>query len=68
MSYHGVWFGGISVGGLPLNKKHFSLLENVDHISSTHNIDKNAFSKGLPDWGAELANDLLRIIKKIWGR
>ena len=63
-AYHGVGFGGISVGGLPLNKKHFSLLENVDHISSTHNIDKNAFSKGLPDWGADLANDLLRIIKK----
>ena len=63
-AYHGVGFGGISVGGLPLNKKHFSLLENVDHISTTHNLEKNAFSKGMPDWGVDLADDLLQIIKK----
>ncbi len=63
-AYHGVGFGGISVGGLPLNKKHFSLLENVDHVVTTHNLDKNAFSKGVPQWGMELADDLLRIIEK----
>ena len=63
-AYHGVGFGGISVGGLPLNKKHFPLLNNVDHIITTHNLEKNAFTKGLPKWGAELADDLLRIIDK----
>ena len=63
-AYHGVGFGGISVGGLPLNKKHFSLLHNVDHISTTHNLDKNSFSRGMPGWGAHLADDLLRIIEK----
>ena len=63
-AYHGVGFGGISVGGLPLNKKHFSLLDNVDHIITTHNLEKNAFSKGIPEWGSELADDLIRIIEK----
>ena len=63
-AYHGVGFGGISVGGLPLNKKHFSVLENVDHVVTTHNLDKNAFSKGSPKWGMELADDLLRVIEK----
>ena len=63
-AYHGVGFGGISVGGLPLNKKHFSLLNDVDHIVTTHNLEKNAFSRGKPKWGGELADDLLRIIEK----
>ena len=63
-AYHGVGFGGISVGGLPLNKKHFSLLDNVDHIVTTHNLEKNAFSRGIPEWGGELADDLIRIIEK----
>ena len=63
-AYHGVGFGGISVGGLPLNKKHFSLLDNVDHIVTTHNLEKNAFSRGVPEWGSELADDLIRIIEK----
>ena len=63
-AYHGVGFGGISVGGLPLNKKHFSLLDNVDHIVTTHNLEKNAFSRGIPEWGSELADDLIRIIEK----
>ncbi len=63
-AYHGVGFGGISVGGLPLNKKHFSLLDNVDHIITTHNLEKNAFSRGMPEWGDELADDLLSIIEK----
>ena len=63
-AYHGVGFGGISVGGLPLNKKYFSLLDNVDHIVTTHNLEKNAFSRGIPEWGSELADDLLSIIEK----
>ena len=63
-AYHGVGFGGISVGGLPLNKKHFSLLDNVDHVVTTHNLEKNAFSRGEPEWGCELADDLYRIIEK----
>jgi beta-alanine--pyruvate transaminase len=63
-AYHGVGFGGISVGGLPLNKQHFSLLKNVDHIVTTHNLEKNAFSKGMPEWGGDLAEDLHRIIEK----
>ena len=63
-SYHGVGFGGISVGGLPYNKNHFSLLPNVAHICDTHNPEQNAFSKGQPDWGKELADDLLRVIEK----
>ena len=63
-AYHGVGFGGISVGGLHLNKKHFSLLPNVEHICATHNLEKNSFSKGQPDWGKELADDLLRVIEK----
>jgi beta-alanine--pyruvate transaminase len=63
-AYHGVGFGGISLGGLPYNKTHFSLLNNVDHICDTHNPEKNAFSKGQPDWGKELADDLLKVIEK----
>ena len=63
-SYHGVGFGGISVGGLPYNKNHFSLLPNVAHICDTHNLKRNAFSKGQPDWGKKLADDLLRVIEK----
>ena len=63
-AYHGVGFGGISVGGLSYNKDHFPLLTNVDHICDTYNLKRNAFSKGQPDWGKELADDLLRIIEK----
>lgn len=53
--YHGVGFGGISIGGLPNNQKHFPLLPNIAHLPHTHNLEKNAFSKGLPSLGAELA-------------
>ena len=61
--YHGVNFGGISVGGMVPNRKAFSacLLPGVDHISHTHNLENAAFSKGQPEWGAHLADDLLRI-------
>jgi beta-alanine--pyruvate transaminase len=60
--YHGVGFGGISVGGIVNNRKFFgSLLTGVDHLSHTYNRDTQAFSKGEPEWGAHLADDLERI-------
>ncbi len=61
--YHGVGFGGISVGGIVNNRKFFgSLLNGVDHLPHTHNLKENAFSKGLPNWGAHLADELERIV------
>ncbi len=62
--YHGVGFGGISVGGIAPNRKTFSgsLLGNVDHLPHTHNLERNAFSKGQPAWGAHLADELERLI------
>jgi beta-alanine--pyruvate transaminase len=55
--YHGVNFGGISVGGLVMNRKHFGQTLDVDHLPHTL-LEKNRFSKGLPDLGSELANNL----------
>ncbi|NIE64846.1 aspartate aminotransferase family protein [Burkholderia sp. Ax-1719] len=62
--YHGVGFGGISVGGIGANRKTFSgqLLPAVDHLPHTHNLEHNAFTKGQPAWGAHLADDLERIV------
>src|SRR6476469_7985074 len=61
--YHGVGFGGISVGGIVGNRKFFgSLLAGVDHLPATYNRAEQAFSKGEPDWGAHLADDLERIV------
>jgi beta-alanine--pyruvate transaminase len=61
--YHGVGFGGISVGGIVNNRKFFgSLLAGVDHLPSTYNREHQAFSKGEPDWGEHLADDLERIV------
>ncbi len=61
--YHGVNFGGISVGGIVSNRKMFgSLLTGVDHMPHTHFPDRNAFSRGVPEHGAEVANELERII------
>src|SRR5688500_4626929 len=61
--YHGVNFGGISVGGIVSNRKMFgSLLTGVDHLPHTHNLEKNAFTRGEPEHGAELANELERIV------
>jgi beta-alanine--pyruvate transaminase len=61
--YHGVGFGGISVGGIVSNRKFFGpMLAGVDHLPHTHNLEKNAFSKGQPEWGAHLADDLERIV------
>jgi beta-alanine--pyruvate transaminase len=61
--YHGVGFGGISVGGIVANRKFFgSLLAGVDHLPTTYNREHQAFSKGEPEWGAHLADDLERIV------
>ncbi|WP_027815319.1 aspartate aminotransferase family protein [Paraburkholderia bannensis] len=62
--YHGVGFGGISVGGIGANRKTFSgqLLPAIDHLPHTHNLEQNAFTKGQPAWGAHLADDLERIV------
>ncbi len=60
--YHGVNFGGISVGGIVTNRKMFgTLLSGVDHIRHTHD-PRNAFSRGQPEHGAELADDLERLV------
>ncbi|MDH3768186.1 MAG: aspartate aminotransferase family protein, partial [Gammaproteobacteria bacterium] len=61
--YHGVNFGGISVGGMAPNRKAFSanLIPGVDHLRHTHSLEHNAFSKGQPRWGAHLADDLERL-------
>ena len=61
--YHGVNFGGISVGGMVANRKHFgTLLAGVDHLRHTHDLARNAFSRGQPEHGAELADDLERLV------
>jgi len=61
--YHGVGFGGMSVGGLPNNRKWFGPgLPGVDHLRHTLDIGRNAFSQGLPEHGIELAEDLERVI------
>jgi beta-alanine--pyruvate transaminase len=61
--YHGVNFGGMSVGGIVPNRKVFSpvLLPGVDHLRHTLDIERNAFSRGLPAHGIELADDLERL-------
>ena len=59
--YHGVGFGGISVGGLVNNRKTFPLLP-ADHLPHTHDMARNAFSRGQPIHGAELADHLERIV------
>jgi beta-alanine--pyruvate transaminase len=61
--YHGVNFGGMSVGGMTLNRKAFgaSLLPGVDHLPHTWNLEHNAFSRGQPAWGGHLADELERL-------
>ena len=62
--YHGVGFGGISVGGMVNNRKFFGpLLPGVDHLRHTLDLERNAFSRGLPVHGAELADDLERLVQ-----
>jgi beta-alanine--pyruvate transaminase len=62
--YHGVGFGGISVGGMVNNRKAFaaSMIPGVDHLPHTLDVEHNAYSRGLPQWGAHLANELERLI------
>ena len=60
--YHGVGFGGISVGGLVNNRRTFPTLPNIDHLRHTHDA-RNLFSRGLPEHGAELADDLERLVQ-----
>ncbi len=61
--YHGVGFGGISVGGMVNNRKFFgAMLPGVDHLPHTHSLEHNAFSRGLPAWGAHLADELERLV------
>ncbi|MCH7538850.1 MAG: aspartate aminotransferase family protein [Proteobacteria bacterium] len=61
--YHGVGFGGISVGGIAKNRMHFGgLLTGVDHLPHTHSLEHAAFSRGQPEWGAHLADELERLV------
>jgi len=61
--YHGVGFGGISVGGMVMNRKFYgSLLGGVDHLPHTHSLEHNAFSRGQPEWGGHLADALEGIV------
>lgn len=62
-AYHGVNFGGMSVGGIVPNRKMFSanLIPGVDHIRATMNLEHTAFTRGQPEWGAHLADDLERL-------
>ena len=61
--YHGVGFGGISVGGIATNRKSFGpLLTGVDHLPHTHNLAQNAYTRGEPEYGAHLADELERIV------
>jgi len=62
--YHGVGMGGISVGGIAPNRKMFAplMIPGVDHLPHTWNPSQMAYSRGLPTWGAHLAEDLERIV------
>ncbi len=58
-AYHGVGFGGTSVGGIAPNRKAFgNLLMGIDHLKHTHSLEHNAFSRNQPAWGAHLADEL----------
>jgi beta-alanine--pyruvate transaminase len=61
--YHGVGFGGTAVGGIVANRKQFgALLAGVDHLPHTYNREHQAFTKGEPEWGAHLADELERLV------
>lgn len=60
--YHGVGFGGLAVGGIVNNRRVYPLLPGSDHLRHTHDLDRNAFSRGQPEHGAELADDLERLV------
>lgn len=62
-AYHGVGFGGISVGGMVNNRKHFGpMLAGVDHLPHTYSREHQPFANGQPAWGAHLAEDLERLV------
>ncbi|MCK6371567.1 MAG: aminotransferase class III-fold pyridoxal phosphate-dependent enzyme, partial [Gammaproteobacteria bacterium] len=62
--YHGVGFGGISVGGIVSNRRMFNaaLIPGVDHLPATLDLAHNAYSRGQPAWGAHLAEELEQIV------
>ena len=62
--YHGTNFGGVSVGGIEKNRTQFNkFLPEVYHLKDTHNLEKNAYSKGQPEWGVELLDELNQMIQ-----
>ena len=65
-AYHGVGFGGMSVGGIPKNREAWraSLLPGTDHLRHTHDLARNAWSRGQPEHGVEFADDLERLVAK----
>lgn len=60
--YHGIGFGGVSVGGIVNNRRSFVQLPGVDHLPHTLDIERNAFTRGQPDQGADLADALERLV------
>ncbi len=60
--YHGVGFGGISVGGIVSNRRSFVQLPGVDHLPHTFDLEKTAFTRGQPDWGAHFADALESLV------
>jgi beta-alanine--pyruvate transaminase len=64
--YHGVGFGGIAVGGIEANRKQFAgqMLPAIDHMRHTHDLTRNAYSRGQPEHGAEFADSLEEMIAK----
>ena len=63
LAYHGVGFGGMSVGGMANNRRAFGpMLPGVDHLPHTLDLQRNAFSRGLPEHGVEHADELERLV------
>ena len=63
-AYHGVNFGGISVGGMMRNRSVYGpMVAGVDHLPHTHDLARNAFSRGQPEYGAEFADALERLVQ-----
>jgi beta-alanine--pyruvate transaminase len=63
-AYHGMGWGGLSVSGLGRHRRDFGpLLPEVDHLPHTHDIKHSAFSRGQPQWGAHLADELTTLLQ-----